>query len=124
MSNPPQTSMDRSLVKDDEGLTAQHIQDWSVRIQEVLSRVAQGDLSFRIEDAAAELDDEGRRVLTNLDEMARRLRYIVGRLQRAADSIDAVVGEVLRGTQALSSGVIDEARSVEDTSTSISEINA
>jgi methyl-accepting chemotaxis protein len=52
------------------------------------------------------------------------LRYIVGRLQRAADSIETVVGEVLRGTQMLSSGVLDEAKSVEETSSSIAEINA
>jgi len=48
----------------------------------------------------------------------------VGRLQRAADSIETVVGEVLRGTQMLSSGVLDEAKSVEETSSSIAEINA
>src|SRR5262249_48011697 len=124
MSDQHQTSIPGSPLKSENGLTAQHIHDRTVQIQEALSRIAQGDLSFRIEDAGAEIGDEGRQVLTNLDEMARRLRYIVGRLQRAADSIEAVVGEVLRGTQTLSSGVIDEARSVEDTSTSISEINA
>jgi methyl-accepting chemotaxis protein len=62
--------------------------------------------------------------LLNLDGLARRLRYIVGRLQRAADSIETVVGEVLRGTQMLSAGVLDEAKSVEETSRSIAEINA
>jgi ABC-type transport system substrate-binding protein/methyl-accepting chemotaxis protein len=124
MSDPHQTAIDGAPPKGDDGLTAQHIEDRAAQIGEALARIAQGDLSFRIEDAVAEVGDEGRQVLTNLDEMARRLRYIVGRLQRAADSIDAVVGEVLRGTQTLSSGVIDEARSVENTSTSISEINA
>src|SRR5262252_6206279 len=130
MSDSHQTSTPGAPLKgpgaplNDDGVTAQHIQDRTEQIEEALSRIAQGDLSFRIEEAGAEIAGDGRQVLTNLDEMARRLRYIVGRLQRAADSIDAVVGEVLRGTQTLSSGVIDEARSVEDTSTSISEINA
>jgi ABC-type transport system substrate-binding protein/methyl-accepting chemotaxis protein len=94
------------------------------RILEALGRIAQGDLSLVIN--ASHLDQNGtdRQLLLNLDGLARRLRYIVGRLQRAADSIEAVVGEVLRGTQTLSAGVIDEAKSVEETSTSISEINA
>src|SRR5499427_4541418 len=130
MSDSHQTSTPGAPLKgpgaplNDDGVTAQHIQDRTAQIEEALSRISQGDLSFRIEEAGAEIGGDGRQVLMNLDEMARRLRYIVGRLQRAADSIDAVVGEVLRGTQTLSSGVIDEARSVEDTSTSISEINA
>lgn len=87
------------------------------RVFEALARIAQGDLTFWIDGRG---DGE---LLLNLDGLARRLRYIVGRLQRAADSIDTVVGEVLRGTQALSSGVIDEAKSVEETSRSITEIN-
>ena len=91
-------------------------------IFDALTRIAQGDLTFRINGTSAVGED--RQLLHNLDGLARRLRYIVGRLQRAADSIETVVGEVLRGTQTLSAGVIDEAKSVEETSSSISEINA
>src|SRR5437868_10751807 len=91
-------------------------------IFDALTRIAQGDLAFRINGAPANASSEDRQLLHNLDGLARRLRYIVGRLQRAADSIETVVGEVLRGTQTLSSGVIDEAKSVEETSSSISEI--
>ena len=76
------------------------------QIFEALARIAQGDLSFRINGVLPELAGDGRQLLVNLDGLARRLRYIVGRLQRAADSIETVVGEVLRGTQAVSAGVI------------------
>lgn len=93
-------------------------------ILDALARLASGDLGFRAGDDVTGLADDDRQILLNVDEMSRRLRYIVGRLQRAADSIDAVVGEVLRGTQTLSAGVIDEAKSVEETSRSISEIDA
>jgi ABC-type transport system substrate-binding protein/methyl-accepting chemotaxis protein len=96
----------------------------SQQIFETLAHIAQGDLSFRINGNQSLLTGEDRELLINLDGLARRLRYIVGRLQRAADSIETVVGEVLRGTQAVSAGVLDEAKSVEETSSSISEINA
>jgi ABC-type transport system substrate-binding protein/methyl-accepting chemotaxis protein len=94
------------------------------QIYEAITRIAQGELNFRINGVQNEGAPEDRQLLLNLDGLARRLRYIVGRLQRAADSIDAVVGEVLRGTQLLSAGVLDEAKSVEETSSSIAEINA
>src|SRR5215210_5980020 len=71
---------------------------------EALARIAHGDLTLRINGTQPIPEGAGRELLLNLDGLARRLRYIVGRLQRAADSIEAVVGEVLRGTQTLSAG--------------------
>jgi len=71
-----------------------------------------------------ELAARDRQLLINLDGLARRLRYIVGRLQRAADSIETVVGEVLRGTQMLRPACSMKRKSVEETSSSIAEINA
>jgi len=94
------------------------------QIFDALAAIAQGNLNFRIDVDGSNLEGEDRELLINLDGLARRLRYIVGRLQRAADSIETVVGEVLRGTQSLSAGVIDEAKSVEETSLSIAEINS
>ena len=93
-------------------------------ISEALTRMAQGDLGFPINGELQHLGGEDKDLLLNLDGLARKLRYIVGRLQRAADSIETVVGEVLRGTQTLSASVLDEANSVAETSVSISEINS
>ncbi|HEY9233065.1 MAG TPA: methyl-accepting chemotaxis protein, partial [Blastocatellia bacterium] len=121
MSKTRNTSTDTS----DEALKPPRNPDPQPPDQEIfdaLTRMAQGDLTFRINGAPTTGED--RQLLHNLDGLARRLRYIVGRLQRAAESIETVVGEVLRGTQTLSAGVIDEAKSVEETSSSISEINA
>src|SRR5262249_47852779 len=83
-------------------------------IFDALTRTAQGDWASRINGLPADASVEDRQLLRNLDGLARRLRYIVGRLQRAADSIETVVGEVLHGTQTLSAGVVDEAKSVEE----------
>ena len=125
MSNPLQSPIKPEAIAsnatngDGLGDSVRHILD-------IVARITRGDLNFRIaagRDVAAGIAGPDRELLSNLDEMARRLRYIVGRLQRAADSIDTVVSEVMRETQAVSAGVMDEARSIEETSSSISEIN-
>ncbi|MEW6209175.1 MAG: ABC transporter substrate-binding protein [Acidobacteriota bacterium] len=108
--------------EDDDGSNGLETTAASRQIFDALARIAQGDLDFRI-NGHHTVGEEGE-LLLNLDFLVRRLRYIVGRLQRAADSIETVVSEVLRGTQTLSAGVIDEAKSVEETSLSIAEINS
>jgi peptide/nickel transport system substrate-binding protein len=124
MKDPRQTTIDARQVALDRRPADSDAQDSSERIFEALAQIAQGDLSTLANGKHLELAGRDRQLLINLDGLARRLRYIVGRLQRAADSIEAVVGEVLRGTQMLSAGVLDEAKSVEETSRSIAEINA
>lgn len=107
---------DRSSGDDDAQLSTE-------LVLKTLAQIAQGDLSVLANGKQLALAGKDQHLLLNLDGLARRLRYIVGRLQRAADSIETVVGEVLRGTQMLSAGVLDEAKSVEETSRSIAEIN-
>lgn len=123
MSETRNTSIDASESLSDSSAKSES-DNPNERIFDALARIAQGDLNFRINGNHQITAAEDKQLLLNLDSLARRLRYIVGRLQRAADSIEAVVGEVLRGTQTLSAGVLDEAKSVEETSSSISEINA
>ena len=124
MNDPLQTSIKaRDEHPDTAAATEREVPGSNQQVFDTLASIARGDLNFRINGNADRTGDE-RQLLFNLDGLVRRLRYIVGRLQRAADSIDTVIGEVLRGTQALSAGVIDEAKSVEETSKSISEINA
>lgn len=131
MKDPRQTTIDARPVALDRNpsdkprsASDSNSQDSGERIFEALAQIARGDLSGLANGKHLELAARDRQLLLNLDGLARRLRYIVGRLQRAADSIEAVVGEVLRGTQMLSAGVLDEAKSVEETSRSIAEINA
>src|SRR6266496_83822 len=123
MNDPRKTTIDGRKAAPDPSAGDDEAQVSSERVLEVLAQIAQGDLSVLTNGQLA-LAESDRHLLLNLDGLARRLRYIVGRLQRAADSIETVVGEVLRGTQMLSAGVLDEAKSVEETSRSIAEINA
>jgi ABC-type transport system substrate-binding protein/methyl-accepting chemotaxis protein len=123
MSESRHTPLDAREVAEGGG-PAGGAADYDQTVFDALARIAQGDLVLRINGSRPGQTREGQTLLFHLDALTRRLRYIVGRLQRAADSIEAVVGEVLRGTQAVSAGVIDEAKSVEETSSSISEINA
>ena len=118
----------KSPISDQEspGQSEHHLvsaRDSNRLLLSILERIAQGDLNLRVTDYSPECALHDLPLLSSLDEMVRRLSHIVGRLRRAADSIDTVVGEVLRGTQALSSGVIDEAKSVEEASTAITGIN-
>jgi ABC-type transport system substrate-binding protein/methyl-accepting chemotaxis protein len=124
MDEARRTPVDAREVPEDGRPDDREAQVSNQQIFSTIARIAQGDLNFRINGELPDLVGDDRQLLLNLDGLARRLRYIVGRLQRAADSIETVVGEVLRGTQAVSAGVIDEAKSVEETSSSISEINA
>ena len=122
MDNPRRTPADPHADHSDVSARSESSGS-SQLVFDVLADIVGGDLSFRINGQINDIGSE-QQLLFNLDGLVRRLRYIVGRLQRAADSIETVVGEVLRGTQVLSTGVIDEAKSVEETSKSISEINA
>jgi ABC-type transport system substrate-binding protein/methyl-accepting chemotaxis protein len=124
MENPRHTSNKTRESKTAARANGESSHKFDPRIFETLSRIAQGDLGIPVNGAQQDLKGEGKELLVNLDGLARKLRYIVGRLQRAADSIETVVGEVLRGTQTLSASVIDEANSVEETSKSIIEINS
>jgi len=123
MKETRQTIIDARQVTPDRGAGDGDAPDSSQRVFEALAQIARGDLNVLANGKKLELGGRDRELLVNLDGLARRLRYIVGRLQRAADSIETVVGEVLRGTQMLSAGVLDEAKSVEETSRSIAEIN-
>ena len=124
MKDARHTTIDARPAVPSRSLTDDDAQDSRQLVFEAVALIAQGDLSVLANGKHLELAARDRQLLINLDGLARRLRYIVGRLQRAADSIETVVGEVLRGTQMLSSGVLDEAKSVEETSSSIAEINA
>src|SRR5262245_39780535 len=106
MNDPRQKTVDARIENPDRNSGDDDAQVSNERVLEVLAQIAQGDLSVLANGKQLALAGRDRHLLLNLDGLARRLRYIVGRLQRAADSIETVVGEVLRGTQMLSAGVL------------------
>ncbi len=95
-------------------------------IERVAAALASGDLAtdFPASTGAENLSDGEQRALTELNALARSMRRAVGRLQRAADSIERISGRVLEGGRVLALAVSDEAESVAATVSSIAEISA
>lgn len=93
------------------------------RIAAAIERIATGDLTPSGRAELESLSPEDRRLLLSVGDMSRQLRRVVSELRRAAGSIESIASEVLRGTKGLSLSVHEEGASVEDTSSSIAEIN-
>ncbi len=96
-------------------------------IEELATMLANGDLSLTtvLENyGSPQATDEERRTLAGLHTLARSMRRAVGRLQRAADSIESIAGRVLEGGRVLAHAVEDEAASVDQTVSSIAEISS
>jgi ABC-type transport system substrate-binding protein/methyl-accepting chemotaxis protein len=94
------------------------------RISEAIERIAAGDLTPAPAAGREGSGDDAWRLLLSVEEMSRQLRRVVTGLRRAAGAIENIAAEVLRGTKGLSASVRGEAESVEETSTSITRINA
>lgn len=95
-------------------------------IERAASALAAGDLAtnvFTLVDKS-QMSASEQRALRELSAMARNMRRTVGRLQRAADSMEASASRVLEGGHALAQSVASEAASVDATVSSISEISA
>jgi ABC-type transport system substrate-binding protein/methyl-accepting chemotaxis protein len=90
--------------------------------ERVAALLAGGDLATEFSAEGASAGE--RRALEELTALARSLRRAVGRLQRAADSVEAVSTRVLEGGRVLAIAVSDEAASVDATVSSITEIGA
>jgi ABC-type transport system substrate-binding protein/methyl-accepting chemotaxis protein len=90
-------------------------------VGEAVERIAAGDLASPF--AVADAPEAERPLLLSIRGLARQLRRVVFSLRRAAGSIELVATDVLRGTKGLSQSVYDEGASVEETSSSIAEIN-
>ncbi|HKS28936.1 MAG TPA: hypothetical protein VJS44_14010, partial [Pyrinomonadaceae bacterium] len=95
-------------------------------VETIASALARGDLAadMRASGDAPATDEHTQRALRELSAMARNMRRTVGRLQRAADSIEDISRRVLEGGRTLSLSVSDEAASVDSTVSSIAEISA
>ena len=89
----------------------------SVRLAE---RVAEGDLSQRIE---SDRKDELGQLLTALGSMQGRLHDLVDGVRRSADSISTASAEIAAGTQDLSQRTEQTASSLQSTASSMTQFN-
>ncbi|MBD0372464.1 MAG: hypothetical protein ICV60_16590 [Pyrinomonadaceae bacterium] len=93
-------------------------------VEYMAAALAGGDLAADMQVGEGAKDESTQRALRELSAMARNMRRTVGRLQRAADSIEDISRRVLEGGRTLSLSVSDEAASVDSTVSSIAEISA
>ncbi len=81
--------------------------------------IADGDLTVRVQ-LASERDQLG----LALDRMVRTLKDIIGRIDTAAAQVDSGAREVADSSQALSQGATEQAASLEEISSSMTQIGS
>jgi methyl-accepting chemotaxis protein len=92
-----------------------------IATSEVLSRVARGDLTQRIDK-----DYEGifGQLKDDTNATVERLVEVVGRIKDATEAINIAAKEIASGNQDLSSRTEEQASSLQETASSMEEINA
>lgn len=84
-------------------------------------RVAQGDLTFRVQVAH---QDETGLLLKALDNMNSSLRHIVGQVRDGAEAISTAASQIAAGNQDLSARTEEQASSLEQTASSMEELTS
>ncbi|WP_224242700.1 methyl-accepting chemotaxis protein [Hyalangium gracile] len=87
----------------------------------VADRIAEGDLTVRIE---ATSEDETGRLLTAMRGMAQRLALVLSEMREGAVALTSAAGQVSSSSQHLSLGTSEQASSVEETTASLEEMSA
>jgi len=88
---------------------------------EAAERLAEGDLSVRIE---ADSKDEVGQLMTAIQNMIGRLTQIIGEVRTAADNLTNAAGQVSATAQSLSQSSSEQAASVEETTSSMEQMTA
>ncbi len=88
---------------------------------EVLGRVAQGDLTRKIDDDYSGIFGQ---LKDDTNTTVERLREVVGRIKEASEAINTASQEIAAGNQDLSRRTEEQASSLEETASSMEELNA
>jgi methyl-accepting chemotaxis protein len=88
---------------------------------EVLSRVAQGDLTKTID---ANYEGIFGQLKDDTNSTIERLREVIGRIKEASESINTASQEIAAGNTDLSSRTEEQASSLEETASSMEQLNA
>jgi methyl-accepting chemotaxis protein len=88
---------------------------------EVADRIAAGDLSA---DVSADGRDEIGALQRSLDQMARRLREVIGEVRSGAEALNAAAAQVSATALGLSQGTAEQSAAVEETTSSLEEMSA
>jgi methyl-accepting chemotaxis protein len=87
----------------------------------VADRIAEGDLTLRIEVMT---DDESGRLLAAMRSMVQRLGQILGEVRDGAGALASAAVQVSSASQSLSQGTSEQASSVEETTASLEQMTA
>jgi methyl-accepting chemotaxis protein len=87
----------------------------------VTQRLAEGDLTVRIDDTSK---DEIGQMLSAQQGLIGKLNQIIGEVKGAADALSNAAGQVSQTAQSLSQSSSEQAASVEETTASIEEMTA
>ena len=91
------------------------------KIAEATKRMAEGDLSVRIEVAT---QDEVGQLSASMKNMAEKLSSIIGEVRGSADALSSASEEISATAQSISQATSEQAASVEETSASIEQMSA
>jgi methyl-accepting chemotaxis protein len=91
------------------------------RIVQAAAAIGSGDLTSKIESGT--LDEVGQ-ALAAIQRMSARLAQVIGELRGGADAVTGAAGHLTETSQALSQGTGEQAASVEETTSSLEEMNA
>lgn len=105
-------SLNELISKVDQGIR---------EIREVLGALAHGDLSHTID---VQMDGVFGEMTSDTNATIQHLREIVGQIQAAADSINTAAGEISAGNIDLSNRTEQQAASLEQTASSMTELTA
>ncbi|MBT9540514.1 methyl-accepting chemotaxis protein [Thiobacillus sp.] len=89
---------------------------------DLANKVAEGDLSFHLDDVAR--DNEFGRLLVAQQLMERKLADIVGQVRTGTDTITVAAREIATGNADLSSRTEQQASSLEETASSMEELTS
>jgi methyl-accepting chemotaxis protein len=88
---------------------------------QVAQRLAEGDLTVRIESSSR---DEVGLLLESMNGMVEKLSAVIGEVRAATDNLSSASEEVSATAQSLSQGSTEQAASVEETSASVEQMTA
>jgi methyl-accepting chemotaxis protein len=87
----------------------------------VADRIAEGDLTVRIEVTA---EDETGRLLGAMQRMVHKLAEVIGEVREGSNALASASSQVSSSSQSLSQGTSEQASSVEETTSSLEQMTA
>jgi methyl-accepting chemotaxis protein len=93
-------------------------------VLDALTRLAQGDLTVRLEEKELARKDEMGEMLNDLQKMADSLSTTVSQVMETAEMVASSAGEISQGNQDLSERTQQQASAIEETASAVDEMTS